>query len=355
MTPIQKLSAILPDKNTAFLITSDVNRRYLSLFPSSAGAVLVTAGESFLLVDFRYIEAARQKAADEVTVLEFKKLSESLNDIFQKRNIKSVVIEEEAVSVARFEELRSALSAEVLAGEKLSEKLFEIRCVKTDDEIALVEKAQRITEKAYLEVLNDVKPGVSERQIAVQLEHLIKTYGGERAAFDLITVTGAKTSMPHGVPSDDLIREGDFFLSDIGAVYEGYHSDMTRTVAVGYATDEMRAVYDIVLTAHQNASKKILSGSVASDVDRAARDYIASKGYGDYFGHSTGHGVGLEIHEPPAVSATGSYILRENNIITDEPGIYLPGKFGVRIEDMYVVKDENSYSLAAIPKDLIVI
>ena len=168
-------------------------------------------------------------------------------------------------------------------------------------------------------------------------------------------MAGANTSLPHGVPTDYAVRDGDFFTFDIGAVYEGYHSDMTRTYAVGHATDKMRKVYDIVCRAHQLAAEQVIAGNTTADVDIAARAYIESKGYGDRFGHSTGHGVGLEIHEDPRVYRTDTTVLRDGMVITDEPGIYLPGEFGVRIEDMIVVNGHESFTLAEMPKELTII
>lgn len=354
MTAISKIRGFLPDEATAALVTSDVNRRYLCGFPSSAGAVLITKRRALLLLDFRYYEAAAQAVQPPIEVVRFSRLIDDLNRIFLEENIKSVHIEDESVTVARCQELREALIPEVIAV-GLSAELNRIRMCKTPQEIEKIVKAQRITERAYREALNLVKPGVTERRIAVELEHLIKLYGGERAAFELICITGENTSLPHGVPGKRVVKDGDFFTFDIGAVYEGYHSDMTRTVAVGHATDEMRMIYDIVLQAHQNAQKAIIAGSTSAQVDIAARDYIERCGYGEYFGHSTGHGVGLEIHEAPAVYQTNQTILRDNMVITDEPGIYLPQKFGVRIEDMYLVQGTQAVDLAQIPKEFTII
>ena len=355
MLSIQKLQAFLPDAATAALITSEINCRYFSGFAYTDGAVLITKDEAFLLCDFRYIEAAQKFASRDITVVQFRKLYDTINDIILDRNIKSLMIEEESVTIARLATLREKLSAELLTDAKLSEEIRAVRVIKTADEIALITKAQRITEKALTELLNFVKPGVTERQMSVELEHLIHVYGGERIAFELITVAGANTSLPHGVPTDYAVKDGDFFTFDIGAVYQGYHSDMTRTYAVGHATDRMREIYDIVYRAHLLAAEKIAAGSTTADVDLAARDYIESKGYGEQFGHSTGHGVGLEIHEDPRVYKTDTTVLRDGMVITDEPGIYLPGEFGVRIEDMIVVDGDHGYSLAEMPKELIII
>ena len=355
MLSIKQLQTFLPDASTAALITSEINCRFFSLFNYTDGAVLVTKDEAYLLCDFRYIEAAQKLASRDVTVVEFSKLYDTINDMILNKNIKSLMIEEEAVTISRLARLKEKLNAELLTDSGLSAEIRSIRLVKTADEIALITKAQRITERALTELLNFVKPGVTERQMSVELEHLIHVYGGERIAFELITVAGANTSLPHGVPTDYAVREGDFFTFDIGAVYQGYHSDMTRTYAVGHTTDKMREVYDIVYKAHMLAAEKIRVGNTTADVDNAARDYIESKGYGEHFGHSTGHGVGLEIHEDPRVYKTDTTVLKDGMVITDEPGIYMPGEFGVRIEDMYAVGSDGSYSLAELPKELIIL
>ncbi|MBQ6626388.1 MAG: aminopeptidase P family protein [Ruminococcus sp.] len=222
-------------------------------------------------------------------------------------------------------------------------------------EINKIKIAQKIAEKSYLELLNFVKEGVTERELSVELEYLMKKNGAEKVAFDLIVVSGVNSSLPHGVPSDKRIENGDFITFDIGAVYDGYHSDMTRTVALRSVTDEMREIYDIVLKAHYKAADMIKSGNSIASVDSAARDYISEMGYGEYFGHTTGHGVGLEIHETPTVYHTNKEILEPSMVITDEPGIYLPDKFGVRIEDMYLVTENGCESLALIDKELTIL
>ncbi|MBQ3265002.1 MAG: aminopeptidase P family protein [Ruminococcus sp.] len=354
MLKLQDLRDFLPDDRSAVLVTGEINRRWLSGFPASDGAVVITKTRSVLMIDFRYFEAAQKSVQPPMEVVRCTRLIDDLNRLFLQENIQSVYIEDETVTVAYCSELQAALIPEVLT-EGLSARINELRLIKSPAETEKIITAQRIAERAYYEVLNMLRPGVTERRIALELEHLIKLYGGERVAFDLICITGENTSLPHGVPGDRVVKEGDFFTFDIGAVYDGYHSDMTRTVAVGSASDEMRMIYDIVLQAHLKGADAAVAGSTAADVDIAARDYIESCGYGEYFGHSTGHGVGLEIHEAPAVYKTNHTVLRDNMVITVEPGIYLPGKFGVRIEDMYLVKGAQAVDLAEIPKELTII
>lgn len=352
---LKKVRDLISDKDTAILIISDVNRFYFSGFRSSAGAVLITKNNISLLVDFRYAEAAKKCVDSAFNVICYRKLFDSLNELIENEGIKAVVIEEDWVTIAQSKKLKEELKAVIIDDFSLSDKLLNLRMIKSDDEIDKIITAQRITEKSYLELLNYVEVGVSEKKLALELEHLMKLNGAEKIAFDIIAISGKNTSLPHGVPSDKTLDRGDFITFDIGSVYDGYHSDMTRTIALGCATDEMCQIYDIVLKAHIEASYKIKSGNTTADVDNAARDYIISKGYGEYFGHTTGHGVGLEIHEKPTVYHTDKTVLKTNMIITNEPGIYLPGKFGVRIEDMYLVTDNGYKNLASIDKELIIL
>ncbi len=352
---IDKLRAVIPDDNTAFLITSDVNRFYFSDFRSSAGAVFVTKNTATLLVDFRYAEAAEKSVGALIDVVCYKKLLDSINELIIQENIKAVIVEDDFVTVSSFEKYKVEIEAEIIADFHLSEKILDFRMIKTSDEVVKIKTAQKITEKSYLELLNFVKVGVSERALAVELEYLMKKNGAERTAFDIISISGKNTSLPHGVPSDNMLRNGDFITFDIGSVYDGYHSDMTRTLALGHVSDEMQRVYNIVLNAHLKATEYIKEGNTCADVDIAARDYIKSQGYGEYFGHTTGHGVGLEIHEKPTVYLTNDTVLRSGMIITNEPGIYLPDKFGVRIEDMYLVTENGYEDLATLDKELIIL
>ncbi|MBR1483552.1 MAG: aminopeptidase P family protein [Ruminococcus sp.] len=345
---------ILKTPHTAALITNEVNIGYFCGFFHSEGYLLVTAENTYLLVDFRYIEAAKRQAND-CEVICFQKLSEELMSLLVKNTVQSVHIEQNSLTVARFLFFRDKFrekQIEVISDDQLDIAIGKSRVIKDDSEIKKIQTAQEIAEKAYLEMLNDVKIGVSERILAARLQYLIKRYGAEDISFDLITITGKKTSMPHGVPADDVIREGDFFTCDFGAVYEGYHSDTTRTVAVGSATDEMCKIYDIVLQAQRKALTVVRAGVAASSVDEAARDVITQAGFGAYFGHATGHGVGLNIHEAPTVSSRSREILQSGMIITDEPGIYLPDCFGVRIEDMLLVTDTGYQNFVSLPKEL---
>ncbi len=352
---IEKLRGILPDGTSAFLITSGINRYYYTGFKSSAGALLITKNSATLLLDFRYFEAGQSVVKDPITVVCYKKLFDEINTIISYEGVKALIVEEDYVTISQLSLYHESISATLVCDFGLSDKILSFRMLKSVDEISCIKIAQNITEKSFFEILNYIKPGVTEKEIAVELECLIKRNGAEGVAFDIISIAGKNTSLPHGVPSDRKIENGDFITFDIGSIYKGYHSDMTRTVALGFATDEMKAIYDIVLNAHYCAAGKIVSGNSCADVDKAAREYITSMGYGECFGHSTGHGVGLEIHEKPTVYHTTSEVLKPGMVITNEPGIYMPEKFGVRIEDMYLVTDTGHEDLACIDKELIIL
>lgn len=354
---INKLRKLLDSDREGLLITNENDIYYLCGMRNTEGRMIITNDSAYLLVDFRYIEAAG-KLVSSCEVVEISSFMKTSEEIFKRHNLDTVYIQSGNVTVKDYNLFVSSfnrLGVSVVSDETLDRTLADLRIIKSEDEIELMTKAQRITEKAYTEVLNLVRPGVSERKVALELEYLMKQYGAKEVSFDLITITGKNTSLPHGVPGDTLIKEGDFFTMDIGALYEGYHSDMTRTVAVKSCSDEQREIYEIVRKAQQTALEAVQSGKRACEIDKIARDIITEAGYGKDFGHSTGHGVGLDIHERPFVSAKGDTILRENMVITVEPGIYLKNRFGVRIEDMVLVKDGGFKNFAALTKDLIIV
>ena len=354
---INSLRRILSSDSQAALVTNETNVYYFSGIRNSEGKILLFKDEVYLLVDFRYSETARNNCKS-CKVFEFRNLREDIKELMTKHGAKALYIENEDVTLRAYNsyvEYFSQFGIEIMNENALSKAITNLRLIKSEEEIEYIAEAQRITEKAYTEVLNFVKPGVTERKVALELEYLMKQYGASHVSFDLITITGKKTSLPHGVPSDGIIAEGDFFTMDIGALYSGYHSDMTRTVAVKSCSDYQREIYDIVYKAQTTALEAVKAGVKAFDIDKIARDIITEAGYGKEFGHSTGHGVGLYIHEEPYVSTRGEAILSENMVITVEPGIYLEGKFGVRIEDMVLVKENGYRNFATLPKELIIV
>ena len=353
MTRIEKIQKKLDEKALdAILLTSESNVRYAGQFAFTDGAVVVTRENGYLLTDSRYIEAARAEAKD-VEVLLFtaeKRLRDCVKEVLS--GCKAVGAEEQRMPYAEWKDWEKHLELELRPAEGI---LAELRAVKDRGEIESLVKAQRIAEQALEEILNYIKPGVKERDLAAELTYRMMLLGGEGNSFDPITITGANTSKPHGVPGDAVVRAGDFVTMDFGTLWNGYHSDMTRTVAVGYATEEMKKVYNTVLEAQLKGISLMRAGTSGAEVHNAAAKVIADAGYGEYFGHGFGHSVGLEIHENPGASHRNEKPLPAGAVVTAEPGIYLPGRFGVRIEDMILIGEDGPENLTAAPKELIIL
>jgi len=354
---LKVLSGMLPEYADGALIFSNTNRRYFTEFVSSLGYLLVTKSESYLFVDSRYSEAA-QKQAKNCKVVAYKVLSEEMADIISQNGLKNIMLESSAITLSECEHIEKIFAkanASALKNNELDRIINTMRVIKTSDEIEKMHRAQLITEHALTETLKLIKEGVTEKDLALELEFRMKRLGAEEVSFDLIVLAGKKTSMPHGVPGFNRVKKGDFILFDIGATYDGYHSDMTRTYAFGNIGSEQKRVYATVKQAQENALAALKDGAECGDVDSAARTYINHAGYEGYFGHSTGHGVGLDIHEVPSVSPKSDFVLRNGMVVTAEPGIYLPDRFGVRIEDMVVITNSGYMNFASMSKELIVI
>lgn len=354
LTNIEKLQAKIGDFCDCAIITSDVNRRYFTDMKSSAGTVVVFPDKAYLIIDFRYIEKAKSKVKA-CEVIEQQRLFHQINGLLKKHGAKRIAIESDYLTVSGLIDFKANLKGKIIADKELSRLITSLRTVKSDEEIQKIEKAQRIAEKAFSELLNFIKAGKNEREIALKLDSLMLENGAEALSFETIVLSGKNTSMPHGVPSDKKVEQGDFVLMDFGAVYDGYHSDMTRTVCVGEPTDKQQKIYDIVLDAQKQCIDFAKAGISGSQLDKIARDIISNEGYGECFGHSLGHGVGLEIHEFPNASPNSDYGLLKNSVVTIEPGIYIEGEFGVRIEDFVVLKENGCENLTKAPKELIVL
>lgn len=352
MTKYERLMEHLPEHIGAALITEDVNRRYFTGMKSSAGIVLVTREKAYLIIDFRYIEKA-QKTVHDAEVIMQGKLYDQINELLEKHEVKTVAIESRSMTVSQLNSMREKLKAEIDDTDALSEAIDKLRIVKSQDEIDKIIKAQRIAEAAFEDVLNYIKPGVTEKEIGLHLDYYMLSHGAEGLSFDTIAVSGPNTSLCHGVPTDRPVQSGEFVLMDYGATYDGYHSDMTRTVCVGKPTEKMENIYSIVLDAQLKALAAVKAGAKGSDIDKIARDIITEAGYGEAFGHSLGHGVGMNIHETPNAAISSKHIFEENMIVTIEPGIYLPDEFGVRIEDFVIVKSDGCENMTLAKKNLI--
>ena len=335
----------------ALVLTSEVNRRYATGFHSTAGAVYLSAKQAVFYTDFRYVEAARAAVTDfEVREIGVgRSYTAAINELIEQDDVRTVALEDETLTHAEYTRWATALHATAM---RLEDSVARLRVTKEDDEVGKIVAAQRIAEQALEEVMNDIRVGVTEKEIAARLTYLMLHYGAENMSFDPIVVSGANSSKPHGVPTEKQIEADDFVTMDFGCIVDGYCSDMTRTVAVGHVTEEMQRVYDIVLDAQLAGIACCKAGVSGREVDGAARRVIEAAGYGDAFGHGFGHGVGLEIHEAPTASSRSEALLPAGSILTAEPGIYLPGKFGVRTEDMLYVIEDGCINLTEAPKTL---
>ncbi len=351
---IEKLRELLEDR-TAILITSDINRRYLTGLNSSAGSVIITPKRALLLIDFRYFERAKAT----VFHMEVQLCQKTLEDtakILKEDGIKHVLTETKSITLSAFNSLKSTLTDFNFKCEDTLSLQFEaLRCIKSEEEIEFIKAAQAITDSAFAHILNFIKAGTTERDIALELEYFMGKKGSEGVAFDTIAVSGKNSSLPHGVPGQKPLEKGDFLTLDFGAKYMGYCSDMTRTVAIGHICEKQRLVYDTVLQAQGLALEFISAGKKCCDVDKIARNAINSAGFEGAFGHGLGHSLGLEIHENPACNTRDNTLLKAGMIMTVEPGIYLENEFGVRIEDMVLITESGAQNLTHSPKELIIL
>lgn len=355
MNNIERIKAVLGEYDLdAMLVTGMSTRRYATGFPSSAGALIVTKQDAFFFVDGRYIEAATNKISGAgVELVNDKDTYESrLNRVISDYGIKTIGIEEETMTYAQFMRFDKELNAALVPAQSL---IVQLRQSKTEEEIEKMIATQRIAEKALEEVLPLIKPGITEREIASELTSRMRRLGAYGNSFDPIVVTGVNSSMPHGVPGDTQVKDGDFITMDFGAVLDGYVSDMTRTVAVGHATDEMKKVYNTVLEAQLAGIAIAKAGVPGCDIHNAAAKVIADAGYGEYFTHGFGHSLGMDVHEAPNANPANKSPMPVGAVISAEPGIYLPGRFGVRIEDVIYLRENDNVNITKAPKELIIL
>lgn len=339
----------------AVLLLNESNMHYFCGFSPSEGAVLlIKDGTGYHIVDSRYTETAENHSKiTGLNVIEITaKFSDVVADLCKKHNVKTIGFEDDTITLKAYNTYKETLNCKFVA---IKNSLEEMRNVKSDEEIELMKKANSIAEKSFTELLNYIEVGKTEKELASLFDYIMAKNGSDGVSFDTILLTGSHTSLPHGVPSDKVIQSGDFILFDFGATYNGYHSDMTRTIAVGSTTDEMKEMYDIVLKAQIAGINALKSGMKCADVYKASYDVLETKKLGKYFRHSLGHGVGLDIHEGYTASPKSKDIFKTNNITSIEPGIYIPDKFGIRIEDVCIVKDDGCENISTISKELIIL
>lgn len=335
---------------SSILISKPENRRYFSGFTGSAGMLLISQNANHLLTDFRYIEQAAAETRQYDILRYTASPYESLAEITAKLDVTTMGFESDFATYDIYSKL-----VECMPGLQLIPvQIDSLRMVKDENEIALIKTAVEIADHAFSHILSFIKPGITEQAVALELEHHMRKMGAEKPAFDTIMASGKRGALPHGKASQKLIALGDFVTMDFGAVYQGYHSDMTRTICMGSATGRQREIYGIVLAAQLAGVQATRPGKTGKDIDAVARKVIADAGFGEYFGHGLGHSLGLNIHEDPRLSPSGGQtILMENMVVTVEPGIYLPEWGGVRIEDTVLVSVDGCQILTASSKELI--
>jgi len=335
------------------LITSSVNRRYLSGFTGSAGVLLITQAQNWLITDFRYMTQAPLQAASYTVVEHGLNMLDTVKELAASAGIRKLAFEEDHVVYREYAAWTKQLEGIQLV--PAAGAVEELRLIKDEAELAVMKEAAVLADQTYAHILGFIKTGAKELDIALEMEMYMRSKGATSSSFETIVASGERSALPHGVASERLIGRDEFVKLDFGAYYKGYCSDITRTVVIGTPSDKHKEIYSIVLEAQLTALAGIKPGMTGREADLLARDVIARYGYGDFFGHGTGHGLGMEIHEAPRLSKTKNVVLQPGMTVTVEPGIYLPGFGGVRIEDDIVITENGNTLLTSSPKELTIL
>lgn len=353
---IIKLESLLREHQIdAAIITKKSNIRYFSGFTSEDGILLIHPNARYLITDFRYIEQGEIQCPDfQIIDAAGPKTAPFIKDTLVSLAAEKVWFEDNVISFRTY----SAYNEVLTKGIQLipdQDVISSLRIIKSPEEVNHIREAAALSDKGFLHILDYVRPGVSELDLALELEFFLRNNGSEGLAFPIIAASGRNGSLPHAEPCNKKLESGEFITFDFGSKLGGYCSDMTRTVSIGEPDEQLREIYEVTLEAQLSALEIMGAGRTGAEVDKQARDYIQSKGYGEYFGHGLGHGVGLDVHEAPTLSLRGDKVLEPGMVVSCEPGIYLPGKGGVRIEDLVVITDEGFENLVSSPKELIIL
>ncbi|WP_068671906.1 Xaa-Pro peptidase family protein [Oceanobacillus sp. Castelsardo] len=351
MEKLSKLrEALNQNKLDGILVTSPYNRRYITGFTGTAGVAIISENDSRFITDFRYTEQANEQAK-EFQIIEHKTpIEQEIKTQLKEMNISRLGFERDHVTFGEYALYSKTLEVELVP---VSGIIEEIRLIKTTDELEILRKAAKIVDDAFAHIQSYIKPGVKEIDISNELEFFMRKQGATASSFDTIVASGYRSALPHGVASNKEIQSGELVTLDYGAIYEGYCSDITRTVAVGEISDQLDDIYHTVLEANLKGVKGTKPGMTGKEADDLTRNYIEGKGYGQYFGHSTGHGIGLEVHEGPTLSKRSDKVLEPGMVVTVEPGIYIANIGGCRIEDDIVITETGNERLTFAPKQLI--
>lgn len=354
MTRLAKLRQKMEERGLpAILITMPENRRYISGFTGSSAYLFITDDDALLATDFRYTEQAATQAPGFEVVMHKSPATDTFKEILRRFGVTRLGFEKDQVTYSDYETLREALTGVELIG--TSGLVEELRMVKDANELDKIRRAVAIGDSAFKHMLQFLRPGLTEKEVAFELEFFMRKTGADGLAFSVIAASGPNSALPHAVPTDRVLQPGDFVKIDYGCKIDGYCSDMTRTVVLGQATEKQREVYDIVLRAQLAAVAAVRPGMTGADLDAVARQIITEAGYGDNFGHGLGHGVGLQVHEGPGAGSRSTTVFEPGMVITIEPGIYLPGWGGVRIEDMAFITADGAEIPTASTKELLII
>nr|WP_246421514.1 Xaa-Pro peptidase family protein [Texcoconibacillus texcoconensis] len=334
------------------LVASSTNRRYLSKFTGTAGVVLISENEAKLITDFRYTDQAEEQAVGFEIVEHSGPIVDEVANQIEQLGLKKVGFEKDHLTYAQYETYREKVNTNLVPVSGLVEKL---RMVKDEQEIQTLQEAVDIADETFNHIQSFIRPGVKEIDVANEIEFFMRKQGAVSSSFDIIVASGYRSALPHGVASEKTIQHGELVTLDFGAYYKGYCSDITRTVAVGEPSEELKAIYNTVYEAQKLAMNQIKAGLTGKEADKIARDYITERGYGKYFGHSTGHGLGMEVHEGPGVSHRSNVTLKPGMVVTVEPGIYISGVGGTRIEDDTVIAENGNRSLSKSTKELLIL
>ena len=353
MLKLQKLRKALQEQNIdGILITNGYNRRYMTGFTGTAGVAIVSQNDAVFITDFRYTEQAAAQVQDFRIVQHEATIIEEIATQVTNMGIKLLGFEKDTVSYGTYELYKNIIQADLVPISGLIEK---IRLIKTQQEINIIKVACEIADHAFTHILDFIKPGKTELEVSNELEFFMRKQGATQSSFDIIVASGLRSALPHGVATNKVIEKGDFVTLDFGALYNGYISDITRTVAVGEPSEKLVDMYNAVLASQLLALEKVGPGLTGVQADAIARDYLKEKGYGEAFGHSLGHGIGLEVHEGPGLSMRSNTVLEPGMAVTIEPGVYLPGIGGVRIEDDILITETGNELLTHSSKELIIL
>lgn len=351
MEKLTKLRKLLEKLDLdALLITSSYNRRYMTGFTGTAGVAIISHHDAKFITDFRYTAQANEQAPNFQIVEHKKQIELEIADQLKQMKVKRVGFEKNKLTYAAYQLYEETLGVELVP---TGDEVEKLRLIKTPEELEIMKQAAKIADDAYVHIQGFIKPGVKELDVSNELEFFMRKQGATSSSFDIIVASGLRSALPHGVASTKEIKHGELVTLDYGALYNGYCSDITRTLAVGEINSELQDIYNTVLEAQLRGVAGLKPGVTGKEADALTRDYITEKGYGDYFGHSTGHGLGMEVHEAPSLSFRSETKLEPGMVVTVEPGIYIPDVGGCRIEDDLVITENGSERLTHANKELI--